>query len=49
MYLFTFGVSGREGGREREGKKHQCVRETSISCLSHAPNWGPGGQPRHVP
>ena len=28
--LFTF----RE--REREGEKHQCVRDTSISCLSHS-------------
>ena len=34
----------REGGREgeREGEKHQCVRETLISCLSHSPSWGPG-------
>ena len=36
----------REG--EREGKKHQCVRATSTGCLSNAPNWGPGLQPRHV-
>ena len=32
----------REKGRkgERMGEKHQCVRDTSIGCLSHAPNWG---------
>ena len=31
----------RGGGRERE---------TSVcGCLSHAPKWGPGLQPRHVP
>ena len=43
FYLFIF----RERGKE--GKKHQCVRETWIGCLSHAHNWGPGPQPRHVP
>ena len=32
--LFIFRERGREG--EREGEKHWCVRETSISCLSHA-------------
>ena len=31
--LFIF----REGGRE--GEKHWRVRETSIGCLLHAPNW----------
>ena len=46
-YLFIFRKRRREG--EREGEKHQCARETSISCLLHAPNWGPGLQPRHVP
>ena len=25
------------------------MRDTSTSCLLHAPNWGPGPQPRHVP
>ena len=31
--------------RDREGE-----RETSMcGCLSHAPYWGPGQQPRHVP
>ena len=39
--LFIF----RDGGREGERRK-----ETSMSgCLSHAPYWGPGLQPRHVP
>ena len=38
--LFIFGERGRKGERER--KKHQCVRETSVSCFSHGPNWGPG-------
>ena len=35
--------------KQREGEKHHCVKGTSISCLSHAPNQGPGLQPRHVP
>ena len=34
--LFIFRERGREGEREQE--KHQCPRNTSISCLSHAPN-----------
>ena len=34
---------------EREGETYQCVRDTSIGCFSHAPNWEPGLQPRHVP
>ena len=46
FYLF-FREREREG--EREGEKHQYVRETSISCLSHALSWGPGTQARHVP
>ena len=46
-YLFSFRERGREG--EREGEKHRCARDTSISCLSHAPDWDPGPQPRHVP
>ena len=43
FYLFFF--------RERRRKRwwETCVRETSISCLSHTPNWGPGPQPRCVP
>ena len=47
FYLFIFRKRGREG--ERETEKHQCVRETSIGFLLHAPNRGPGPQPRHVP
>ena len=39
--------TGRQG--EREGEKHQCAKETSISCLVQVPIWGPGPQPRHVP
>ena len=46
FYLFIFRERGREG--EREGEKHWCVRDTSIGCLSNAPSWGPGPQPRHV-
>ena len=38
---------GREAERERE--KHRYARDTLMSCFSHAPNWGPGPQPRHVP
>ena len=47
FYLFIFIERRREG--EREGEKHQCVRDTPIGHLSHTPNWGPGPQPRHVP
>ena len=39
FYLF-FREKGREG--VREGQKHQCTRETSIGCLSHTLNGGPG-------
>ena len=40
IYLFL----ERGEGREKRG------RETPVcSCLSHAPYWGPGPQPRHVP
>ena len=39
---FIYFREGR-GGRKRG-------RETSMcGCLSHAPYWGPGRQPRHVP
>ena len=50
FFFLTFREWRREG--EREGEKHpcaRCVRETSIGCLSDAPNQGPGPQPRHVP
>ena len=46
FYLFIFRERGR---RDKERKKHRCMRDTSISCLLHAPNRGPGLQPRHVP
>ena len=39
FYLFW----GKGEGREKEGEKHRCGRDTSV------PNWGPGLQPRHVP
>ena len=42
-----FREMGWEG--EREGEQHQCAGGTSIGCLLHTPNWGPGLQPRHVP
>ena len=38
IYLF---LRRREREGEREGEKHRRGRETSIGCLSHAPN-GPG-------
>ena len=34
FYLFHFRKKGREG--ERDGEKHRCGRETSISCLTHS-------------
>ena len=40
FYFFLFIFSERGEGKEKEGKKHGCVRETSISCLSCASNWG---------
>ena len=46
-FIYLFLERGREG--EREGEKHWCVRDTTISCLSRAPTWGPSLQPRHVP
>ena len=45
--LFIFRERRRKG--EREGEKHQCVRETSIACLLLTPSWGCGQQPRCVP
>ena len=47
--LFIYLFLERAGGREKEREEHQCVKETSISCLSTTPYWGPGLQPRHVP
>ena len=45
--LFIFRKMGREG--EREGKQHQCVRETSIGSSCVPLTGEPGLQPRHVP
>ena len=43
-----FIYSQREG--ERDGEKHQCVRETLIRIASCTrPTQGPNRQPRHVP
>ena len=40
---FIYLLLEREEGKEKE-------RETSMcGCLSHAPYWGLGLQPRHVP
>ena len=36
FYLFSERGQGEKGGG------------TSIGCLSHAPSWGPGPQPRHM-
>ena len=43
IYLFIFVClftreRGREG-KEREGEKHWCERETSITCLPYMPWW----------
>ena len=38
FFLLRFYVFlEREGGREKEGEKHQCETEPSISCLSNTP------------
>ena len=39
--LFIFRERGREGERRKE--------TSMCGCLSHAPYWGLGLQPRHVP
>ena len=41
IYLFIF--------REREKGREKGREKTSVSCLLHAPSWGPSPQPRHVP
>ena len=38
------GMSG-----EKEGEKHQCMRETVVGCLSRILQLGTWPQPRHVP
>ena len=47
FYLFIFKEMGKDG--EREGEKHQCVRDILTSCLSHTPDWIPDSQSRHMP
>ena len=39
LFIFREGKGGRKRGRET----------SMCGCLSHAPYWGPGLQPRHVP
>ena len=41
----------RGEGREKERERNINVQEIhqSLTCLLHAPNWGPHLQPRHVP
>ena len=46
LLIYVFRESDREG--EREGDKHQCVRETLISHLSHVLQPEIGLQPRRV-
>ena len=46
MVSFFFKLERGEG-REREGEKQQCARDTH--CLLQASNLGACGQPRHVP
>ena len=46
-FFFFFFKRGKEIKKETE--RNIDVREKHISCLSHAPNQGPGPQPRHVP
>ena len=45
-----FRKSRREGKRERETSlRERYITRLPLDWLSHAPNWGPGQQPRHVP
>ena len=47
--LFIFKVLFIYFQREGKGRRKR-GRETSMcGCVSHAPSWGPGMQPRHVP
>ena len=49
FFKIIFSCFLRDGEGGRKGEKHQCVRDTSMGCFSHAPNRGCGPQPRHVP
>ena len=46
--LFIYPLREGKGGRKK-GRATSYGRDTSICCLSHAPTWGPGPQPRNVP
>ena len=39
FFFKIFRERGKEGERERNIR---CMKDTSISCLSHTPSWGPG-------
>ena len=41
--IFYFYLFLEKAGRNRGREASKC------GCLSHASNWGPGLQPRHVP
>ena len=43
IYLFL------ERGERRKKGRETSMCKGNIGCLSHAPSWGPGPQPRHVP
>lgn len=42
-------TDSRETGRRREGERHRCMSETSISHLPHPPRLGIDLPPRYVP
>ena len=42
MLTFSFKIG-------KEGEKHQCVRETTVGCLSHAPTGHPACKPGMCP
>ena len=48
FYLIILFYFREERRRKRERETSMCERN-STGCLLHAPNWGPGQQPRHVP
>ena len=47
ILFIYFKEKGRKG--EREGEKHRCARETSISCLLHASQLGASPNPGTCP
>ena len=46
---FIYSFLERGEGKERGRETLMCERNSSIGCLSHAPNQGLGLQPRHMP